>query len=54
MSTFDRVFSKKCEETHAEKNIRARIAAKYICIQVQLEVACIKINEALELISKKR
>lgn len=53
MRTFDRIMRKPCQQTHAEANIKARLSAKYACAQVKLEMAVIKINEALDRIKDK-
>lgn len=48
-----KIDTRACQETHAEKTVRARLSAKYICAKVKIEMAVIRINEALERIKDK-
>ena len=53
MNLWNKIDTRKCQETHAEKNVRARLVAKYSCARVKIEMAVIAINEALERIKDK-
>ena len=40
--------------THAEANIKARQSARHLQVRVQIELAVIVINKALDIIKEKR
>lgn len=39
--------------THAEANEKARKSAKHLCCRIQIELAVVVINKALDAIKKK-